>query len=230
MFETLLASLTGAAALSLSLGEILIAIGAALLVGAMVSFTYRKTHEGAASGNFMLTLVLLPAVISVIILLIGSDVAKAFSLAGAFSIIRFRSAPGDPKDIAYILFTLAGGLAAGAGVPLYAIAFTLILCAVMFLLKKIRFGESRGSAPKLLQVTIPEDLDYDQALNEVLDRYTDSYTLEKVKMTAMGSLYTLYYAVSLAPETNIKEFIDSLRTRNGNLAINLHLVEQTGNL
>ncbi len=223
MFETLLSSLTATSALSISLADIVTAIAAALIVGIMVSFTYQKTHEGRPSGNLMMTLILLPAVISVIIMLIGSDVAKAFSLAGAFSIIRFRSAPGEPKDIAYILFTLAGGLAAGAGVPLYAIVFTLILCAVMFALNLLGIAKEKESTERLLQITIPEDLDYEGALNEVLSSYTDSYRLEKVKMSAMGSLYTLQYAVQLAEKTDIKEFIDTLRTRNGNLAINLHL-------
>ncbi len=226
MFESFISAVTASTALSISLADILLGIASALIVGIMVSFTYRKTHDQRPSGNFMMTLILLPAVISVIIMLIGSDVAKAFSLAGAFSIIRFRSAPGEPKDIAYILFTLAGGLAAGAGVPLYAIVFTLILCLVMFLLNLLGIAREEESTTRLLQVTVPEDLDYENALGEVLATYTDSYRLEKVKMSAMGSLYTLNYAVQLRRETPIKQFIDSLRTRNGNLAINLHLAAE----
>src|SRR5690606_18047188 len=107
--------------------------------------TYMKTSKQAYSQNFTLTLILVPSIIAIIILLIGNNVARAFSLAGAFSIIRFRSAPGDPKDIAFVLFTMATGLACGVGMYSYAVLFTVILCAMMLLLHKLKFGAKRST-------------------------------------------------------------------------------------
>lgn len=102
---------------------------------------------------------MLPAIIAIIILLVGSNIARAFSLAGAFSIIRFRSAPGDPKDIAYVFFALAAGLACGVEALGYAFLFTIILCLFMIILSKVNYGD-RKSSPKLLKITVPEDLNY----------------------------------------------------------------------
>jgi hypothetical protein len=202
---------------------LLAALGTAFAVGLLISVVYAKTHRTRTpSPSFALTLVLLPAVITVIILLVGNNVARAFSLAGAFSIIRFRSAPGDPKDITYVLFAMAVGLAAGMGFLLYAGLVGAVLCAVMTLLEVCRYGRPRGTE-KLLKITVPEDLDYESAFDGVLRRHTQSARLKKVKTADLGSLYELHYAVVTKAEHGEKAFIDELRCRNGNLNITLVL-------
>lgn len=128
----------------------------AIALGAIISLTYMKTSPAGYSQSFTLTMVLLPVIVAIIILLIGSNVARAFSLAGAFSIIRFRSAPGDPKDITFVLFTMASGLACGVGAFGYAALFTIILCIIMFILNRTGFGV-RTTMQKTLKVTIPEN-------------------------------------------------------------------------
>ncbi len=207
----------------LTLGGLLLALGVALIMGLVVSLTYRKANAGKnPSQSFSLTLILLPVVVTVIILLVGNSVARAFSLAGAFSIIRFRSAPGDSKDITYVLFTMAVGLAAGMGYLVYAVIITVLLCLVMLGLEAIKFGQSKGT-DKLLKITVPEDLDYQDAFEEVLQKYTISAKLQKVKTTELGSLYELLYSVVTKNEIKEKDFIDELRCRNGNLSITLVL-------
>ncbi|MGG1551042.1 DUF4956 domain-containing protein [Paenibacillus ferrarius] len=190
-----------------------------IVLGAMISFTYRKTQPNYTQ-SFTLTMVVLPAIVAIIILLIGSNIARAFSLAGAFSIIRFRSAPGDPKDIAFVLFTMAAGLAAGVGAFGYAVLFTVVFCVLMFVLKVIKFGE-KTAAQKLLKVTIPENLGYEEAFDEIFRKFNIAYELRKVRTTELGSLYELVYAVTIDHLTNQKEFLDAIRTRNGNLDITL---------
>ncbi len=208
---------------TLTLGGLLLALGVALVLGFMISFTYRKASTGKnPSQSFSLTLILLPVVVTVIILLVGNSVARAFSLAGAFSIIRFRSAPGDSKDITYVLFSMAVGLAAGMGYLLYGAIITVLLCLVMIGLEAVKFGQSKGT-DKLLKITIPEDLDYQDAFEEVLQKYTLSAKLQKVKTTELGSLYELLYSVVTKDEIKEKDFIDELRCRNGNLSITLVL-------
>jgi uncharacterized membrane protein YhiD involved in acid resistance len=207
---------------TLTFTHAVLTIVVSFLLGGIISLTYMKTSKQAYSQNFALTMILIPSIIAIIILLIGNNVARAFSLAGAFSIIRFRSAPGDPKDIAYVLFTMATGLACGVGMYGYAILFTVILCGLMLLLDKIRFGAKR-STQKLLKIMVPEDLGYEEAFNEVFQQFEVGYELKKVKTTELGSLFELVYVISMNEATSQKELIDALRCRNGNLNITLSM-------
>ena len=202
----------------------LITMGMALLFGLVISFTYMKTKEDGYQQSFVITLTMLPVILSVIILFVGSNVARAFSLAGTLSIIRFRSAPGDPKDIGYIFFTIAAGLACGVGLYAYGAMFTVLLCVFMAVLAKVHFGKS-ASSQKLLKIVIPEDLNYEGVFDEILDRYTRGFKLNKVRTTDLGSLYELIYNINMDEKQNQKEFMDELRCRNGNLSITLALAE-----
>lgn len=212
---------------TISLGNSIITMVISFILGAIISLTYMKTaNKGSYSQNFSLTLILVPTVIAIIILLIGSNVARAFSLAGAFSIIKFRSAPGDPKDIAYVLFTMAAGLACGVGFYGYAVLFTVFLCLLMFTLNLFNFGAKKHSQ-KLLKITIPEDLDYEGAFDDIFAQFTKEYELKRVRTTDLGSLYELVYTITMDNKVNKKEFIDTLRCRNGNLNITLLMCADT---
>lgn len=221
MFESIFETATSD--VSLSIGNLLIALGAAITLGLMISFVYMKTHKTKTpSQSFALTLVVLPAVITVIILLVGNSVARAFSLAGAFSIIRFRSAPGDPKDITFVLFSMAVGLCCGMGYIAYGAIAAVILCLVMIVLQVVKFGKVI-SPQKILKITIPENLDYGNAFDDIMNQYTKANMRTKVKTADLGSLYELQYNITLKSDSDEKEFIDALRCRNGNLNITLVL-------
>ncbi|WP_373231907.1 DUF4956 domain-containing protein [Cohnella sp.] len=217
MIESIFASTTTGSELTLT--HALLTIFISIALGAIISFTYMKTQVGYTQ-NFVLTMIVLPMIVAIIILLIGNNIARAFSLAGAFSIIRFRSAPGDPKDIAFVLFTMAAGLACGVGSFGYAVLFTVSLCMLMFFLKVINFG-AKKAAQKLLKITIPENLGYEEAFDEIFKLFKIDYELRKVRTTELGSLYELVYAVTIDHLTNQKEFLDAIRCRNGNLDITL---------
>ncbi len=221
MFDSIFSAT--AAETAITLPGLLMALGTAFGLGLLIAFVYMKTHKTASpSRGFALTLVMLPAVVTIIIMLVGNNIARAFSLAGAFSIIRFRSAPGDPIDITYVLFSMAVGLAAGMGYLLYAAIVAVALCAVMVLLEVFKFGKS-ASAEKLLKITIPENLDYEGAFDGVLQKYTTSARLQRVKTVNLGSLYEINYRVTTKDGVSDKAFIDELRCRNGNLNITLLL-------
>ncbi|RAW16044.1 DUF4956 domain-containing protein [Paenibacillus taichungensis] len=211
---------------TLTFSNAIITIGLAIIMGAIISLTYMKTNQSTYSQSFTLTMVVLPVIVAIIILLIGSNIARAFSLAGAFSIIRFRSAPGDPKDIAYVLFTMASGLACGVGAFGYAVLFTIILCVLMFVLSRFNFG-AKKSQQKTLKVTIPENLSYEEALDEVFHKFNVVHELKKIRTTELGSLYELVYNVTIHESVNQKEFLDMIRTRNGNLDISLTMSPTT---
>lgn len=217
----MLENLFTASSTTTTFSGVLINILISIILGVIVSFTYMQTNKRSGyTQSFVLTMVFLPAIVSMIIFLIDSNIARAFSLAGAFSIIRFRSAPGEPKDIAFVLFTMASGLACGVGSIGYAILFTLILCLLMIILDLIKFGENKLKN-QLLKITIPEDLNYEEAFNEIFSSFNVVYQLQKVKTTELGSLYQLVYEVSINSNTKQKEFLDAIRVKNGNLDISL---------
>ncbi|WP_213950834.1 DUF4956 domain-containing protein [Tepidanaerobacter syntrophicus] len=221
MFQTIFSAATTDTAISL--GSTLLTIAISFILGVAISLTYMKTgSKNTYSQSFSITLVLVPTLIAIIILMIGSNVARAFSLAGAFSIIRFRSSPGDPKDISYVLFALAAGLSCGVGFYQYAMLFTGVLCLLMFALSAFNFG-AKNSCRKLLKITIPEDMNYEGAFDDILKNFTTDYTLAKVKTTGLGSLYELVYNITMNKEMSQKEFLDALRCRNGNLNITLSM-------
>lgn len=216
-----------AADTSLTVSHALTVIIVSILLGAVISYTYKRTSNPAGyAPNFMLTMLVLPAIVAIIILLIGSNIARAFSLAGAFSIIRFRSAPGDPKDIAFVLFTMAAGLAVGVGAYGYGALFTILLCALMRAMHALGIGKPK-TAQRLLKITIPEDLNYEQTFDEVFREYGVQYELKRVRTTELGSLYELVYGVSIDHLTDRKALLDAIRCRNGNLDITLTMAPTT---
>jgi len=210
---------------TLTIGKTVVIIVSALILGLFISRAYIYTHreEGYAS-SFPVTLIMLPAIIAIIILMIGDNVARAFSLAGAFSLIRFRSAAGEPKDIAYVFFSLAVGLACGMAHIQYAALFAAILCGVMLVLYKIKYA-SPPNTGMLLKIAVPENLNYQSIFDEVLNRYADAWQLQKVKTSDFGALFNISYRIQLKTGTSQKEFLDELRSRNGNLDISLSLNE-----
>lgn len=190
----------------------------ALAFGGLIALTYYKTQEEMYQRSMAVTLLMLPIILSVIILFIGSNIARAFSLAGTLSIIRFRSAPGDPKDIGFIFFDIAAGLACGTGLYGYGALFVVLLCAIIIWVEKFNFFEKRETQ-KILKITIPENLNYQGAFDEILKKYTKSYKLTKIKTTDLGSLFELCYSVIMLNNKDEQEFINELRCRNGNLNI-----------
>ena len=199
----------------------LIAMVTSILLGGVIAFTYYKTQaEESFQRSMAITLVMLPVILSVIILFVGSNIARAFSLAGTLSIIRFRSAPGDPKDIGFIFFDIAAGLACGVGLYGYGAVFVLLLCVIMVIIEKCRLFAPK-SLQKTLKITIPEDLNYQGAFDDILKTYTKKYSLTKIKTTDLGSLFKLCYQVTMDAAQNEQEFLNELRCRNGNLNITL---------
>ena len=190
----------------------------AVSFGLVIGFTYYKTQEENYQRNMAVTLMMLPVILSVIILFVGSNIARAFSLAGTLSIIRFRSAPGDPKDIGFIFFDIAAGLACGVGLYGYGAVFVLLLCIIMLISEKYKIFNKKD-VQKTLKITIPENLNFEGAFDEILKKYTKSYKLTKIKTTDLGSLFELCYNVVMQNDENEQEFINELRCRNGNLNI-----------
>lgn len=197
----------------------LICVGVAIVLGLIISIIYiMGSKKKRFSRNFAITLVLLPAIVAIVIMLVGSNVARAFSMAGAFALVRFRSVPGDSKDIATVFFAMAVGLAAGLGFVTFAGIVTLLIGVVYYLLIVTKYGEVRNN-DKTLKITIPENLNYQGAFDDLFNEFALDFELEKVRTTNLGSMYELTYSVIMKKDVDEKKFIDKIRSRNGNLNI-----------
>jgi len=186
-----------------------------LVIGGVYFAVCKKEHR---SLSFFLSLVMIPAVVAVVISLIGSNVARAFSIAGVFALVRYRSIPGDGKDIAFVFMAMASGLACGLGYLTLGLAVVVVLSVVVFLVNLLgRFVVK--SECRQLRILIPEDMDYQGVFDDLLATYTTKASLERIKTTNMGTLYELTYLVYLKKDVNEKKFMDEIRTRNGNLTI-----------
>ena len=214
LFNNILANVSA----DITIGSAIVTMLVAVVFGAAIAFTYYKTQEDNYQRSMAVTLLMLPIILSVIILFIGSNIARAFSLAGTLSIIRFRSAPGDPKDIGFIFFDIAAGLACGVGLFGYGAIFVAILCVIMILAEKFKLFEKK-QVQKVLKITIPENLNYQGAFDEILKKYTKKYSLTRIKTTDLGALFELNYSVIMLHDEDEQEFINELRCRNGNLNI-----------
>lgn len=201
----------------------LITMFVALILGLLISFTYMFTSDKEDYHNSLcFTLVLVPVVASVVIMLIGSSIASALSISGAFALVRFRSESGSPKNIAYIFATVGIGLACGISYYVCAAIFTVFICTAMFILTKLNFGGT-SAMKKRLKILVPESLDFDKAFDSLIENYTISHKLVKVATLDLGSIYELDYKIIMKNDAQTKEFIDELRCRNGNLSISLLL-------
>lgn len=212
MFNSIIESATA----SLSFETAIICTGVSLVLGLIIALVYMT--QGNYSKNFLITLVLLPALVQVVIMLVNGNLGTSVAVMGAFSLVRFRSLPGTSKEIIGIFFAMVVGLATGMGYVSYAVVFTIVLALVLLLLEKTKFGD-RDGGEKSLKITIPESLDYSQVFEDLFEEFTTSHVLNTVKTTNMGSLYELQYLIHLKTDKSEKEFIDELRCRNGNLTI-----------
>ena len=219
MFDSLFATSTTTTSGTIDVIPFVTCIAASLGLGLLLSliYCYRNRH----TKSFAVTLALLPAIVCVVIAMVNGNVGAGVAVAGAFSLVRFRSAPGSARDIAFIFLAMVVGLAAGMGYVGYALLTTVIIGGAYLLYQLVGLGGHRGGGDRTLHITVPEDLDYTGLFDDVLARYTTYHELVNVKTTNMGSLYKLTYDIGLADLSASRAFIDELRCRNGNLEIAL---------
>ena len=207
-------------ATGITLGTFMVSITVALILGALMAaiYCFRSQH----SRSFVMTLALLPATVSVVILLVNGNLGAGVAVAGTFSLVRFRSTPGTAREITAIFLAMAVGLACGMGYPAFAALFAVLMCLVSLLYTLTNFGgQSRSQFRRVLRITVPENLDYTTVFDDLFEKYTSQVRLIEVKTTNLGSLNRLTYELTLQKAGTEKEFIDELRCRNGNLEISM---------
>ena len=203
---------------TLEIGGFLTAIVSALVLGLISALFY--TYKSTYSKGFVVTLATLPAIVAAIIMMVSGSLGASVAVAGTFSLVRFRSTPGSAKEISAVFLAMASGLACGMGYPGYGALFTLILCIVNLIYAVSGFGGKKDiELRRVLTITVPEDLNYGEIFDDIMNKYTSEWKLERVKTTNLGSLNRLTYNIVFKENGSEKPMIDELRTRNGNLEI-----------
>ncbi|MBQ4378847.1 MAG: DUF4956 domain-containing protein [Treponema sp.] len=187
-----------------------------LVAGCGIAAGYVTANQGKKfSKNFVITVLLLPVIMAIIIPFIATDLKKTLSLAGVFALVRFRSIPGDSKDILYTFFAAAAGLVIGLGS--YFIGFVLVIIVSLLFIAATKLWKVEDK--QILKITIPEDMNYKDVFEDLFEKYLVKWSVKNVKTSNMGTLFTLSYWIQCKADCDTKSFIDELRTRNGNLNI-----------
>lgn len=208
--------LTGTSSTSVSTSQFLICMFTALVLGIVLALFH--TYKNRYSKNFIITLAILPVIVQSVIMLVNGNLGAGVAVMGAFSLVRFRSVPGDSREIGSIFLAMSVGLAVGMGYLGMAAALTVVVGLATMVLVAVPFGNS-SMKERELKVTIPENLDYMGIFDDIFERYTSKAKLVKVRTVNLGSLYELCYRISLRNEMEEKMMIDDIRCRNGNLNI-----------
>jgi hypothetical protein len=209
-------SLINSSSTQITLPEILLLIFVSLFLGFMIALVHK--YRNSYSKNFLFTIALLPTLVSSVIMVVNGNLGAGITVAGAFSLVRFRSAPGNAREITTIFFAMAVGLALGMGYIAYAGIFTLIVSIAMIVYTTYKFGDALENV-RQIRITVPEYTNYMQEFNEVMQEFAQHYRLDRIKTTNLGSLCEVSFTVHEKNPYCEKEFLDALRLINGNLPI-----------
>lgn len=187
-----------------------------LILGIIIALAYKIQDK--ASKNFLVSLTVMPVIVQIVIMLVNGNLGAGVAIMGAFSLIRYRSAPGSAKEIAAVFLSMAIGICTGMGYVVFGGIMTIIICGALILFSKTGLL-GKGGSEKQLKVTIPENLDYSGIFDDIFEKYTCTSSLEKVKTVNLGSMYELVYRITEKDEKQEKQMLDEIRCRNGNLTV-----------
>lgn len=209
-----------------SIYMILLALVMATVLSLIITKVYIITFTGERyAQSFVHTIIILSIIVSVVMNVVSDNAGVAFGLFAIFSLIRFRSAVTNVKDIAYIFFGLCAGMTCGLFRFDLAIILTLFACCVLYLLYKFEYG--KGKDTQILKVTVPENLNYQNLMQDILAEYTLSYALRQVETTNLGTMILYTYAIRMKNEANDKDLLDHLREKNANLKVSITYLENS---
>lgn len=205
---------------TIGIEQFLLCIGCSLIIGIILAVGYMC--HARYSKSYIMTLAVLPAVVCVVIMMVNGNIGTGLAVAGAFSLVRFRSVPGSAKEITMLFLAMGTGLLTGMGYIGFGFVFAVIMSLVIALYNRFDFGVQKNALRyKTIRITIPEDLDYTNVFDNVFEVYTDKYEFVRVKSFNMGSMFRVTYNLTMKKCANEKEMLDMLRCRNGNLEITI---------
>lgn len=204
---------------TLNIKAFLICSAFSIILGFILSLT--TLYKNRSTKSFAITVAMLPLIVQMVIMLVNGNLGTGIAVAGAFSLVRFRSVPGSAKEILSIFMAMAVGLGTGVGYIGISVIFTLILVLVNILYSAVGFGDTAKNYREL-KIVVPESINYTVVFDEIFKSFTNDFRLKRVKTTNMGSLFQLFYYIELKKGADERKFLDALRTRNGNLEISLN--------
>jgi hypothetical protein len=217
---------TGDLSGTFTLLDIALVLFLSFALSVVIAWIYRFTHRGVSySQSYVHTLVIMGTVVSLIMLIIGSNIARAFALVGALSIIRFRSAIKEPRDVGFIFLVMAVGMAVGTRFYLLAAFATAALSAFVVALYKLDMF-SKEVRERILRVQLPVDRDHEEALSEVFRKHLDEHRIISLETVRAGVLQEVVYSVVLKKRARPRDLLEDIRTRNDNHKVTLVLGQQ----
>ena len=207
---------TGFKNATIEVSDFWICIAVAIALGLLISFCYMYKSE--FSKHLVISIALLPVIVAVLIMLVNGNIGAGVAVGGVFALTRFRSAQGTAKEITHIFLSMAVGLTLGLGFVSIAVILVILVELLNLVFALTKFGTITDNR-RTLKITIPEDLNYTSLFDDIFEKYTKSFTLDKVKLRNLGTMFRLSYSITLKDAKLEKDFIDEIRTRNGNLDV-----------
>lgn len=207
---------TGYKNATIEVSDFWICVAVAIALGLLISFCYMYKSE--FSKHLVISIALLPVIVAVLIMLVNGNIGAGVAVGGVFALTRFRSAQGTAKEITHIFLSMAVGLTLGLGFVSIAVILVVLVELLNLVFALTKFGTITDNR-RILKITIPEDLNYTSLFDDIFEKYTKSFTLDKVKLRNLGTMFRLSYSITLKDAKLEKDFIDEIRTRNGNLDV-----------
>ncbi|MDI9548340.1 MAG: DUF4956 domain-containing protein [Chloroflexota bacterium] len=228
-FNSLLAALHDSTEV-FTIQDIVLTITLSFALSLIIGWIYKITHRGVSySQSYVQTLVMMAMVVGIVMLIIGSNIARAFTLVGALSIVRFRNAVKETRDVGYIFFAMAIGMACGTRFYLLAVTATLVIAALIWVMDRYDFF-SKEAAVQLLKIRLPSDMTYRGLFDETFRRYVDRYDLVAMETVLAGTLTELVYSVELKRNAEVEAFLRELGELNQNNKVVLVTGQQEADL
>jgi len=212
MFSSIFSS---AEAVSYTAGDIIVCSIVSVVLGVLIALIFH--FVGATSKSYKTSLVILPLLVQAVIMMVNGNLGTSVAVLGAFSLVRFRSVPGNSKEICGVFFAMAAGLATAMGCLVFAAILTIVVGVIFIVCENLFNGFNTNQ--KALRITIPENLDYTSVFDDIFSKYTKKAELINVKTTNMGSMFELKYMIDVKADINEKQMIDEIRCKNGNLTV-----------
>ncbi len=208
----------------ISTGDVFLCLGFSLIMG--IIFTFMCQYKSKSTKSFLIATALLPFTVALVIILVNGNIGTGIAIAGAFGLVRFRSASGTAKEICIIFISMAAGLAFGMGYLAYGALFIIIAGFALIIFLKLNIWEPKiDITEKIVRVTIPEELDYTEILDDIFEKYSTNYEVIKVKSVNLGSMFKVYYQIKMKNVKDEKKLLDDIRVRNGNLEVSIERLD-----
>jgi uncharacterized membrane protein YhiD involved in acid resistance len=201
--------------------DIVIVMTLSFVLSAFIGWIYKITHRGTSyTQSFVFTLVMNGMVVALVMMIVGSNIARAFSLVGALSIIRFRNAVKETRDVGFIFFTMAIGMAIGTKFYLLAVAGTIVISLMVVVMMRFNWF-ARDVASQILRIQVASGIPFDTLFDNLFVKYTNSSELISVDTVHSGLLTELTYSIGLKKSDRMQEFLSEVRNLNGNNKVTL---------